>query len=175
MTSRRRFGTCVIAPKTSSERIVILLVHTRSILFRGLVCPDSAYCTRNAIIERHIESPNLIELQGLLGRGISSCLTVIRTVCRQFGNGSKFGASTKKSDGNPGRPRLLRNSMLGTSSSLVHSQVPTTQELVLAPSCTVRIFGFTSRWIGFVNTGRPIGSNPIGWTKASGQLLIKYR
>jgi hypothetical protein len=123
LTSRRRFGTCVIAPKTSSERIVILLVHTRSILFRGLVCPDSAYCTRNAIIERHIESPNLIELQGLLGRGISSCLTVIRTVCRQFGNGSKFGASTKKSDGNPGRPRLLRHSMLGTSSSLVHFQV----------------------------------------------------
>jgi hypothetical protein len=102
LTSRRRFGTCAIAPKTSSERIVILLVHTRSILFRGLVCPDGAYCTRNAIIERHIESPNLIELQGLIGRGISSCVTVIRTVCRQFGNGSKFGASTKKSDGNPG-------------------------------------------------------------------------
>jgi hypothetical protein len=30
LTSRRRFGTCVIAPKTCSERIVISQVHTRS-------------------------------------------------------------------------------------------------------------------------------------------------
>ena len=57
LTSRRRFGTCVIAPKTSSERIVILLVHTRSIVFRGLVCPDGAYCIRNAIIEGRIKFP----------------------------------------------------------------------------------------------------------------------
>jgi hypothetical protein len=39
----------------------------------------------------------------------------------------------------------------------------------------VRQAGYSARWIGFVNTGRLIGSNPVGWTKASDQLLINYR
>ena len=68
LTSRRRFATCFLGPKTNSERILILQVHTRSILLRGLVCPDSANRTRNAIIEGDIESRNVIELRGLLGR-----------------------------------------------------------------------------------------------------------
>ena len=47
------------------------------------------------------------------------------------------------------------------------SVLPTTRELVYAPSGNVRIAGFSSRWTGFVNT--------VGRTKAYGQLLIKCR
>jgi hypothetical protein len=41
LTSRKRFGTCVIAVKTNLERIVILQTHTRSWVFKGLACSNS--------------------------------------------------------------------------------------------------------------------------------------
>jgi hypothetical protein len=41
LTSKKRFETCVIAPKINLERIVILQVHTRSGVFNGLVCSKS--------------------------------------------------------------------------------------------------------------------------------------
>jgi hypothetical protein len=41
LTSRKRFGTWVIAPKTNLERIGILQMHARPTLHNGLVCPST--------------------------------------------------------------------------------------------------------------------------------------
>jgi hypothetical protein len=80
LTSRKRFGTCVIAPKTNLERIrnspnacKVLGVHWPRMLNR-------LYCTRDAIIGTNADPLNVVETSGLLIDGCASCVTSVRSV-----------------------------------------------------------------------------------------------
>jgi hypothetical protein len=80
LTSRKRFGTCVIAPKTNLERI---RNSPNACKVLGVQWPrmlNRLYCTRDAIIGTNADPLDVVETSGLLIDSCASCVTSVRSV-----------------------------------------------------------------------------------------------
>jgi hypothetical protein len=80
-----------VLTRPSSERIVVLLVHTRSNLLHGLVCLAGVNALPLPQSNRLVKCHDVIELRELLGRRVYIMVDLIGTVCGQFDKRPDFG------------------------------------------------------------------------------------